>query len=1333
MQTPGLKIDIGCLEGKVNWPTWKYKVTILLRSTPGVLDVVEGILKKPTHPGPDAKAEEIICYETELQKFLKTDGMALLLLTTNMSEGTLQKVMRFSTSKEVWDELHRLFDGVTEDRSYDLCMQFFGYKKDSTHDIATHLSKMKNLWYELKSEMLKVEKSELPDILLICKILDTLPEEYFSFKSSWILMSKKDRTVENLTSQLCAHERALTSKHGETMTSMEALEVKTSKKKETKVSSIGKNRDVNRKCNYCGQTGHRVKKCQKWISDGRPPKNSTNTDANMNMMLMSIDCDANHLNEGIQKDKDNWYIDNGATNHVTSRSDIFKTFEYFDNSQTVIAANGQSIPAIGKGTVHIRSRIKGELHDITLNDVWYVPSISKNLFSVLAAQDRLQNSSFESSREKCCLKVNGKIVLAGNRKKQGGLYKLCIEIVKYSVEVNQLSKSDLLQLYHERMGHQNKRHIKKLIEKEFNIKTDLNSELCEGCIYGKAHRLKFGTRDRATKPGQLIHSDVCGPFLSSISRYRYFVLFKDDFTKYRYVYFMREKSEVHMKLKDMIAECKATGHCIQELLSDNGGEFDNEQVRKILRDNGIKQRLTMPYTPEQNGCSERENRTIVESARAMMHSHDDIPQGLWAEMTNTATYILNRTGPTPIVEKSPYELWYGKKPNIKHLRIIGSMCYAHIPKQKRRKLDKKAVKGILIGYDGDEGYRIWCKENNTLIRSRDVIFDEKPLLNKNSYELPLCSQQLEEREIEEKNDDHSDDNQSIESEGREDDENEYNDERYVQDETIDEREIAEESHRTLRDRSRIHQPARFNDFVMSAEQEFNNEPSCYREAISNEDEKHWRLAMTDEMKSLRENETWELTDLPKDRKALPCKWVYKIKMNPDGTVERFKARLVIKGFNQRKGVDYDKTFSPVAKLNTIRTLLSVAANESMSLIQFDVSTAFLNGSLEEEIFMKQPEGFEDGTKRVCKLKRSLYGLKQAPRCWNKCVHDFLISTSFKQSEADPCLYIRNKEGRKLMLALYVDDGLVASSDKSDCYAFIEELKGRFKITAKPASYFLGLELKRKSDGAIEINQAAYTKKLLGRFGMSECKPAKTPILKDASISENDDSETLTNFPYRQAVGALAYLMVGTRPDVAYAVSVVSRNLDKPTKEDVVKVKRILRYLRGTINYGIVYKQGCRKALTCYSDSDHAGDLQTGRSTTGVVCLYSGGVIAWKSQKQTSVAISTTEAELVAASEASKEIIWLKRLMNEMTTLESIPILNIDNESTLKLAQNPPYEFHQRTKHIRVRYFFVRELVTDGTLAVNKVASELQLADLMTKPLHRPRLTALRRKIGLEII
>jgi hypothetical protein len=474
-------INVGLLEGKANWTTWKYKISVCLRGVSGAMDVVQGRLVAPNTLQEDATAAQTATYKSALEVFNKADSNALIILTTNMSDETLQKIMRFTTSREVWLELHKLFDGVSEDKVYNLCLQFFGFKRNPEVDIASHISKLKTLWSELKQEMMKDEANlELPDLFLICKILGTLPDDYFSFKSSWMLMSKSDRTVDNLTNQLCTYERALGTKEDES-SDQKALVVNSSKQASQQANVVDSKKKKKLICHYCKKPNHTVKVCRKWIADGRPPK-SSNPEQGTNMTLVSITSTVMN-SESSNKD---WYVDNGATSHITNDKNSFRTLEPFSTTHSVTTANGEKIEAIGKGTVEIEAAVGGRWNKITLTDVWCVPSIQKNLFSVLAAQDKRQNSEFISTTE--TFKVDGLVQLIGVRDRFGGLYKLAVRSTKTSSldEVNVTGTNNLLQLYHERFGHQNKRHVKSLLSKELNIKVEMDSELCEGCMYGKA-------------------------------------------------------------------------------------------------------------------------------------------------------------------------------------------------------------------------------------------------------------------------------------------------------------------------------------------------------------------------------------------------------------------------------------------------------------------------------------------------------------------------------------------------------------------------------------------------------------------------------------------------------------------------------------------------------------------------------------------------------------------------------------------------------------------------------------------------------------------------------
>lgn len=482
--------------------------------------------------------------------------------------------------------------------------------------------------------------------------------------------------------------------------------------------------------------------------------------------------------------------------------------------------------------------------------------------------------------------------------------------------------------------------------------------------------------------------------------------------------------------------------------------------------------MAMPYTPEQNGAAERENRTLVESGRSMLHAKD-LPLKLWAEAVNTAAYILNRTGPTSVNEKTPFELWFGKESTpIEHFKIFGIECYVHVPKQKRQKWDEKGQKGIFIRYcDEKDGYQIWIQDKDTVIRSCNVIFKSELSLCQTS-KLKLNTNSVKSTE-----------------------EAKVDKDRCFQDDTDEELPVQEDvgeckqkkeeiscssihqpagSQHKLRDRKLLKCPQRYDEYAMMAE----SCPSSFDDAMDSVEKLHWKEAMDDEMQSLQENQTWKLVQLPPGKRLVDNRWVLRIKTKADGSVDRFKARLVAKSYMQKPGTDYDEIFSPVARFDTVRTIISVAANERMHLAQFDVKTAFLYGKLEEEVVMKQPDGYDDGTGRVCLLIKSLYGLKQAPRCWNKQFIEFIKAQGLRASDADPCMFYRIKDGRKFIVVIYVDDGLMAATDSDEIDLFLEELQRKFKITAGSVDCFLGMQIKRENDGSISINQKTYTSKIL---------------------------------------------------------------------------------------------------------------------------------------------------------------------------------------------------------------------------------------------------------------
>ncbi|KAL5774045.1 hypothetical protein ACOSP7_011602 [Xanthoceras sorbifolium] len=725
---------------------------------------------------------------------------------------------------------------------------------------------------------------------------------------------------------------------------------------------------------------------------------------------------------------------------------------------------------------------------------------------------------------------------------------------------------------------------------------------------------------------------------------------------------------------------------------------------------------TVPMTPQQNGVAERMNRTLNERARSM-RLHAGLPKMLWAEAVNTAAYLINRGPSVPLDGGIPEEVWSGKEVNISHLRVFGCISYVHIDSAERSKLDAKSNKCVFVGYGGDEfGYRFWDYENRKIIRSRDVIFNENLMYKDRSIaESSSSTTEAETKEFAEFEEISGSDVQ-------------------ISPETVQEELDAPE----LRRSSRVPKPIqRYSPSLHYLLLTDSGEPECYDEAMQVEDSVKWESAMRDEMDSLMSNQTWELAELPPGKKALHNKWVFRIKEEHNGN-KRYKARMVVKGFQQKDGIDYNEIFSPVVKLTTIRLVLKIVAAENLHLEQLDVKTAFLHGDLEEEIYMRQPEGFKEAGKEnlVCRLKKSLYGLKQAPRQWYKKFDSFMSSSGFTRCQADHCCYIKRFDNSFIILLLYVDDMLVAGSDMQEIMNLKRELSKQFAMKdLGAAKQILGMRIKRDTkSGTLLLSQAEYIKKVLSRFNMQDAKPVSTPLgihfrlSKEQSPKTEEERTHMAKVPYASAIGSLMYAMVCTRPDIAQAVGAVSRYMNNPGKIHWEAVKWILRYLRGTTNKTLCFKGG-DTTLTGYVDADLAGNVDIRKSTTGYVYTLGGTAVSWVSQLQKIVALSTTEAEYVAVTEASKEMVWLQSFLEELGKKQEDNVLYCESQSAIHLAKNP--SFHSRTKHIQLRYHFIRSLLEDGILKLEKISGAQNPADMLTKTVTTDKLKLCSASVGQQ--
>ena len=516
----------------------------------------------------------------------------------------------------------------------------------------------------------------------------------------------------------------------------------------------------------------------------------------------------------------------------------------------------------------------------------------------------------------------------------------------------------------------------------------------------------------------------------------------------------------------------------------------------------------------------------------------------------------------------------------------------------------------------------------------------------------------------------------------------------------------------------------------------NDEPT-FEEAMRSPYAPEWREAMDVELAAHGENATWEDVDvssIPGDAKLIDSKWILKVKRNPDHSIKKFKVRLVARGDRQRPGIDFGDVYAPVIKLTTERIVLAVAAHLDMEIHQMDVVTAFLNGSLDRVIYMKLPPD-ENGKRRVVKLVRALYGLKQSPRLWNKTIDTYLKSEGFEACPYDNALYLKHDPNGRIiaMIALYVDDLTICTKDKAYMNRLKEKLNSRFKMEDMgELRYILGIEVARdREKRTISLGQHKYIDDLIIRHGLTNAKTSQTPLDPNVHLRTVEGEKPVDIVEYQSIVGGLMWLMLGTRPDLAFAVSKLSQFNSKPTTSHRTQALRVLRYVKGTRELKLIFGLDPDAPLCGYSDADYAGDVDTRRSTTGYVFKLYGGAVSWMAKRQRSTALSTCEAEYMALAEAAREAVWLRNLM--MDILRSGPDAPItiyeDNQSAMKLVYNPVD--HQRTKHIDIRYHFTREAVEDNLVQLTYVPSEDMVADQLTKPLPFVSLIRHRLEMGLQ--
>ena len=506
-----------------------------------------------------------------------------------------------------------------------------------------------------------------------------------------------------------------------------------------------------------------------------------------------------------------------------------------------------------------------------------------------------------------------------------------------------------------------------------------------------------------------------------------------------------------------------------------------------------------------------------------------------------------------------------------------------------------------------------------------------------------------------------------------------------------------------------------------------DDPINFRQALESSKSQEWIDDMNEEIKSMKDNDVWDLVPLPEGVKLIGCKWIFKTKRDSKGDVERYKVRFIAKGYTQKEGIDYKETFSPVSSKDSFRTIMALVAHFDLELHQIDVKTAFLNGDIDETIYMVQPENFVSGdTKRmVCKLKKSIYGLKQASRQWYYKFHQVIISSGFEMNMVDDCIYHKFSGSKHIYLVLYVDDILLAANDIGMLHETKRFLSKKFEMKdLGDASFVLGIHIHQdRSRGILGLSQKSYIEKILKWFGMHDCKPGDTPVAKGDKFSLNQcpknnfEIQEMQQIPYASAIGSLMYAQVCTRLDIAYIVGMLGSYLSNPGKDHWIAAKRVMRYLQRTKDYKLTYRNLDQLEIIGYSDSDFAGCRDSMKSTSGYIYLLVGGAISWKSVKQSIVASSTMAAEFVACYETFNHGIQLRNFVTGLRIMDGIerPLkLFCDNKSAVLYSNNN--RSSTKSKFIDIKFLVVKEMVQSGLIFIEHIGTNSMIADPLTKGL-----------------
>ncbi|GAU13723.1 hypothetical protein TSUD_348270 [Trifolium subterraneum] len=1076
-----------------------------------------GIIVAPENPTPE---QTQAAAESRL-KDLKVKNY----LFQSIDRSILETILDRSTSRQIWESMRQKFQGsnrVKRAQLQSLRREFEVLWMKEDESVNDFFSRTLVIANKMTAHGESLDQGQIVE-----KILRSMSAK-FEYVVCSIEQSCDTTTmsIDELQSSLLVHEGRMN--HHKAKQEEQALKITNlgrgngNSRGRGRHSSRGRGRGRNTipkehvECYKCHKLGHYQNECPTWEENA-----NFAYEFNEHEEILLMTQQHTHTNTSDQV----WFLDSGCSNHMIGTKEwLFNFDDKF--RETVKIGDNSTMQVMGKGNVKLY--LAGQV--TVISDVYYLPDLKNNLLSIGQLQQK--NLTIVFSKDVCKIFHEGKGLIVTTQMTVNRMYIILAPVMLPTCF--KVTNKDEGHLWHCRYGHLSFKGLNTLAKREMVKGLPMvkdNQTVCSDCVVSKQHRDTFPKNAswRATSKLELVHSDICGPINpTSNGGSKYFITFTDDVTRKTWTYPLKDKASAFDCFKKFKALIEKESDCtIKCLRTDRGGEFTSSKFNEFCSEHGIKRQLTAAYTPQQNGVSERKNKTLLNMVRSMLVGKC-VPKLFWPEAVVWATYVINRSPTLSVKDVTPEEAWSGTKPSVSHFKIFGCIGYVHVPEAQRKKLDPKGIKCVHLGVSEEsKAYKLYDPMQKKIIISRDVIFDENSCWNWDEKPKAQTSQ-LEEETISEYEQETTPeiDDQGINIE------NEQGHEETEEDNDNDEGNSG--ATRQLPPRTR-NPPGWVHDYVTNLEDSDidqmqnlavfcdNSDPHTYEEASKMV---VWRKAMDQEIESIERNDTWELVTLPREAKRIGVKWIFKTKYNENGEIEKYKARLVAKGYSQQHGIDFNEVFAPVARWDTIRTILAVAASQGWFVYQFDVKSAFLHGELQENVYIDQPPG----------------------------------------------------------------------------------------------------------------------------------------------------------------------------------------------------------YLKGSLDFGILYKTNCELTLEGWSDSDYAGDLDDRKSTSGYVFMIGSSPISWSSKKQAIVTLSTTEAEYVSAASCACQAIWLRRILEQLKQPHGCTTIRCDNSSSIKLSKNSV--MHGRCKHIDVRYHFLRDLVKENVIKLIHCNTQDQMADIMTKALKLDLFSDLRNRLGI---